>query len=95
MRTAVVVLLVVGQHAVTGRDANAARKPVNITVPFRLSLQKVERGIKEQLFTGPEGTCTIAEDKPGCRRVSLSAPLGGSMCSGTGGASPNSRRSTR
>ena len=73
-RAAVALLLVVGQHAVTGRDANAARKPVNITVPFRLSLQKVERGIKEQLFTGPEGTCTIAEDKPGCRRVSLSAP---------------------
>ncbi len=73
-RAAVALLLVAGQHAVAGPDANAAPRPVNITVPFRLSLQKVERGITEQLFTGPEGTCTIAEDKPGCRRLSLSAP---------------------
>ena len=70
----VAALLVISLQCAAGPEAFAARKPVNITVPFRLSLQKVERGITEQLFTSPEGTCTIAEDKPGCRRLSLSAP---------------------
>jgi soluble lytic murein transglycosylase-like protein len=47
---------------------------VNVTVPLRLPLQKIERDIKEQLFNGPDGTCVLVADERACRRFYLSGP---------------------
>jgi soluble lytic murein transglycosylase-like protein len=74
MRTAIAVLLAVGQHAAAGPDALAARGAVNVAIPLRLPLQKIERDIKEQLFNSPEGTCVLVADEAVCRRFYLSRP---------------------
>jgi hypothetical protein len=70
----VAALLVFGPLAAAGRDALAARGAVNVTIPLRLSLQKIEQGIKEHMFNSPKGTCTLVADATVCRRFYLSSP---------------------
>jgi len=70
----VAALLVISLQCASGPEAFAARGAVNVTVPLRLPLQKIERDIKEQLFTGPDGTCVLVADERTCRRFYLSGP---------------------
>jgi hypothetical protein len=71
---AVVILPVAGLILMSGRCSFAAPRAVNVTVPLRLPLQKIERDIKEQLFTSPDGSCVLVADERDCRRFYLSGP---------------------
>ena len=64
---AVAVLPVVGLILASGRCASAARRAVDVAIPLRLPLRWIERAVKEQLFNGPEGTCTFVADETICR----------------------------
>ncbi len=57
----------VGLILASGRCASAARRAVDVAIPLRLPLRWIERAVKEQLFNGPEGTCTFVADETICR----------------------------
>ncbi len=71
---AVVMLPVAGVVLLSGRCSFAAPRAVPVNVPLRLPLKKIERDIKQQLFTGPDGACVLVADARSCGRLSLSRP---------------------